>query len=314
MAITVLLNACAGSVGADCEARIRELREAFAAVGVEAEVLPCEPARLAETARQRADAGTDLIVAAGGDGTVSAVAGGLVGTDTPLAVLPLGTLNHFAKDLGMPLEIPEAVKTIAARQVKRIDVAEVNGRVFINNSSIGLYPEVVLSRVEQQKKQKRSKWWAFTIAALRVLKRFPLLSMRLITNDQEVHSKTPFVFVGNNEYIVEVLRLGSRAHLDKGHLGLYTVRCTSRWKMFLILVRAVLQRLDAVKDFEAVKAREAWIAVPKRKLPVAVDGEVVMMKSPLHYRIRQSSLTVVIPAAAENVDVATEDKAEVKAS
>jgi diacylglycerol kinase family enzyme len=300
MAITVLLNARAGSVGTDADAKARELREAFAAVGLESEVLACEPARLAQTARRAAEAGSDLIVAAGGDGTVSAVAGGLVGSDVPLAVLPLGTLNHFAKDLGMPLELGEAVKAIAARQVQRIDVAEVNGRVFINNSSIGLYPEVVMSREEQQKQQKRSKWWAFFIAALRVLRRFPLLAMRLITHERSVSSKTPFVFVGNNQYVVEVLKLGTRTHLNKGHLGLYTVRCTGRFKMFTILMRAIVGKLDAVEDFEAVTVREAWIDVPKRKLPVAVDGEVVMMKSPLHYRIRASALSVVVGTRATN--------------
>ena len=297
-------------MGADADARITELREAFKVAGIESEVLACEPAQLAETARRAAAAGSDLIVAAGGDGTVSAVAGGLAGTDTPLAVLPLGTLNHFAKDLGMPLTVPEAVKVIAAREVKRIDVAEVNGRVFINNSSIGLYPEVVMSRVEQQKTRKRSKWWAFFLATLHVLRRFPLLSMRMVTTEREVCSKTPFVFVGNNEYLVEVLRLGSRAKLDQGHLGLYTVKCTSRWKMFFILMRALLQKLNAVEDFEAVNAREAWIDVPKRRLPVAVDGEVVTMKSPLHYRIRQSALTVVVPAAV----AAEVEKTEANAS
>jgi YegS/Rv2252/BmrU family lipid kinase len=297
MAITVFLNAAAGSVGPDADARVREVREVLENAGLTANVVACEPARLGESARRAADEGAELIVAAGGDGTASAVAGGLAGTDVPLAVLPLGTLNHFAKDLGMPLELAAAAEAIARGQTRRVDVGEVNGRVFINNSSIGLYPEVVLSRDEQQKTVRRSKWWAFAVAALRVLKRFPLLRMRLVTTDHEVCSHTPFVFVGNNPYTIEVLKLGTRAQLDTGHLGVYMMKCTGRARMFWLMVRAVLGRLDGVEDFEAVAAREVWLDVKKRRLPVAVDGEVVMMTGPLHYRIRPSALTVVVGAA-----------------
>lgn len=297
MAVTVLLNAKAGSVGPDADARVREVRELLEHAGLHTDVVACEPARLGETARKAAAEGAEMVIAAGGDGTVSAVAGGLAGTDVPLGVLPLGTLNHFAKDLGMPLDLPAAAAAIARRATKRVDVGEVNGRVFINNSSIGLYPEVVMSREDQQKRAKRSKWVAFALAAVRVLKRFPLLRMRLLTTERELCSHTPFVFVGNNPYTIEVLNLGSRAQLDTGHLGVYTVKCTGRARMFWLMVRAILQRLDAVEDFEAVAAREVWLDVHKRRLPVAVDGEVVMMTGPLHYRIRPSALTVVIGEA-----------------
>ena len=299
MTITVLLNAKAGSVGPDPEARTRELRDLLRKAGVEAEVVACEPARLGATARKAAEQGAEMVVAAGGDGTVSAVAGGLAGTDVPMGVLPLGTLNHFAKDLGMPLDLEAAARALAARATKRVDVGEVNGRVFINNSSIGLYPEVVLSREEQQKKLKRSKWWAFAVAALRVLKRFQLLKMRLVTTERVVCSHTPFVFVGNNPYTIELLNLGKRAQLDTGHLGVYTVKCTGRARMFWLMVRAILQRLDAVEDFEAVSAREVWLDVKRRRIHVAVDGEVVTMTGPLHYRIRASALIVVVSAAEE---------------
>lgn len=303
MAVTVLLNARAGSAGPDAERQVRDL---FRDAGLEVTVVASEPARLGENARTAAAEGAQMVVAAGGDGTASAVAGGLVGTDVPLAVLPMGTLNHFAKDLGIPVDLREAAEAIARGQTKRVDVGEVNGRVFVNNSSIGLYPEVVLSREEQQKRARRGKWWAFAIGVVRVLKRFPLLSMRLVTTEREVCSHTPFVFVGNNPYTLDVLKLGTRAQLDTGHLGVYTVKCTGRVRMFWLLVRALLQRLDAVEDFEMVAVREVWLDVHERRLPVAVDGEVVTMTGPLHYRIRPSALTVVVgDAQSAQLEVAS---------
>lgn len=296
MKALILMNAGAGSIGGDqVDERQREVREACAAAGIDAEIQVCEPARLRDLAREAARRPFDVVIAAGGDGTVSAVASGLAGTEMPLGVLPLGTLNHFARDIHMPDDLTDAAKAIASSAVTPIDVAEVNGRTFINNSSIGLYPEIVVSREHQQKTAQRRKYVAMAIAAWRVLKRFPLLAVRLVTPERTLASKTPFVFVGNNPYVINVLELGKRERLDCGKLSIYMVRCNGRLKMFWLMVRAILQRLDAVKDFEVEEVCETWIDVPRRVLKVAVDGEVVTMTSPLHYKIRPGGLRVRMP-------------------
>ncbi|MDB4953347.1 MAG: sphingosine kinase [Myxococcales bacterium] len=301
------MNVSAGSVGvANSDERAREVREAFVEANVHAAIHVCEPARLAEEAHRVAATGVDAIVAAGGDGTVSAIVGALVDEDVPLAVLPLGTLNHFARDIGMPMDLRDAARAIARRSVKRIDVGEVNGRVFVNNSSIGLYPEIVLSRDEERLRRKRSRWRAMVIAAVRVLRRFPLLVARVRTSDKDVVSKTPFVFVGNNPYTINVLALGRRAELDTGKLSLYLVRAKGRLQMFWLLVRAMLQRLNAIRDFEVLIADEVWIDIHGKHVRVAIDGEVVAMRSPLHYRARPRALSVIVGDSAVREDMLAE--------
>ncbi len=300
MKVAVIMNAGAGSIGAaHARERAEKIEEAFAAAGVEVELHTCEGAKLTATARTAAASGVDAVVAAGGDGTVSAVAAALVDGDVPLAVLPLGTLNHFARDLGMPDDLGDAARAIAALRVERVDCGEVNGRVFVNNSSIGLYPEIVLSRDAVQRSTGHGKWRAMLTAAWRVLRRFPLLTVHVVTDEHDVLTRTPFVFVGNNSYQISALALGQRAQLDAGHLSLYMVRCRGRLKMFWLMVRAILQRLEAVQDFEALEVGEVRVVLPKRHVKVALDGEVASMKSPLRYKIRRGALPVLRAPAVE---------------
>ncbi len=299
--VAVIMNSGAGGLdGTGCDEQVSRIKAAFSAVGVEAEVILCEGKNLAQTARAAAASAVDAVVAAGGDGTVSTIAGALAGGDVPLAVLPLGTLNHFARDIGMPSDLEEAARAISAQHVERIDIGKVNGHFFINNSSIGLYPEMVLSRDAERKRSGISKGWAMLIAIRRVLSRFPLMRVRVITEQTLVVSPTPFLFVGNNFYALDALKLGQRAHLNRGLLSLYMVRCTGRLKMFWLMVRALLQRLDAVEDFETRSVTELRVDLHRRRLQVAIDGEVTSMHSPLHYQIWPQALRVVrVPLPTE---------------
>src|SRR4051812_44354533 len=145
--IHVLINAGAG-LGArvGVESTVDAVRAALGEAGVAVEVEALEGRRLTGRASELAGAGAPMVVAAGGDGTVNAVAAALIGRRTAMGVLPLGTLNHFAKDLGLPLDLPAAAAVIARGRVSQVDVGAVNGRCFINNSSIGLYPTLVEDR------------------------------------------------------------------------------------------------------------------------------------------------------------------------
>lgn len=141
----VILNGSAGA-GHD-DATAHALREQFRQAGVEAQVvLAANGGEMTAAARKALAAASDVVVAAGGDGTINAVASVLAGSGVPFGVLPLGTLNHFAKDIGMPLELEEAVRTIGAGRTRRVDVGQVNDRIFLNNSSLGLYPDIVHDR------------------------------------------------------------------------------------------------------------------------------------------------------------------------
>src|SRR3954454_7416050 len=191
--VTCILN---GTTGSKRAIKTKEqLAELFFGHGAKARVLLARDGReLTALACRAVEDRCGMVVAAGGDGTMNAVAGALVGTETPMGVLPLGTLNHFAKDLKIPLELEGAVATIMTGRIAHIDIGEVNGHVFLNNSSIGIYPWIVREREMEQRKGYR-KWVAFARASISALKRYSLLHVRLrMEGHDEVEVETPFVF------------------------------------------------------------------------------------------------------------------------
>jgi diacylglycerol kinase family enzyme len=292
--VDVILNAGSGPTTKDdaCE----QLTALFGAAGVDARISLARTgddilalARLAA----RGDAAT--IVAGGGDGTIGGVASTLVDTQKTLGVLPLGTFNHFAKDLGIPLDLEGATRTIVAGHAVQIDVGEVNGRIFLNNSSLGLYPNIVQHR-EQKQRLGHRKWPAFIWAAFAVLRRYPFLDVRLNADGKEFSSRTPFVFVGNNEYEMESFNIGRRACLDAGRLSIYFSHRTGRLGLLKLALRAFLRRLPRGEEFVAMCTREVLIETRRKRVHVSTDGEVTLMQPPLRYLIRPGALRVIVPA------------------
>ena len=237
-------------------------------------------------------------MAAGGDGTVNAVATEVIASNKTLGVLPLGTLNHFARDLGIPLDLQAAAHTLVAGHTTEVDVGEVNNRVFLNNSSLGLYPMIVREREKRQRLGFR-KWPAFVWATIQALRRYPFLDVRLRVEDEFVDRTTPFVFIGNNEYTMESFNIGLRDRLDSGVLSVYIADRVGRWRLIGLAVRALVGRLRDHKDFLALRSNEVRIQTRRKRLRVAFDGEIGVMASPLEYRIRQRALRVIVPKDAE---------------
>ncbi len=290
----IIINATSGAD--DKESARARLAEIFAARGLDARItLARSGAEIVELARRAAREDCDTVVAGGGDGTINAVASALVGTDKRLGVLPLGTLNHFAKDLKIPLDLEEAASNILDGQVARVDVGEVNGRIFLNNSSLGLYPSIVRHREKQQERLGRGKWPAFFWATLSVLRRYPFMAVRLSTDKEELVRRTPFVFVGNNEYEMESFNVGARSCIDGGQLSLYTAHRTGRLGLLRFAVRALFGGLKDEQDFDAMCTKEVWIETRRKRLRVATDGEVTVMNTPLHYRVLPGALNVIVP-------------------
>ena len=292
--VQVVINIGAGAV--DKEEIVNRLVERYLPIGSRWKVSVARNGpELLKLARRAVRNDYQTIVAGGGDGTVSAVAGVLAGTRKTLGVLPLGTLNHFAKDLQLPLDLDGAMETIMAGRTVQVDVGEVNGRTFINNSSLGLYPRIVKER-EKQQQLGWGKWPAFVWAAITVLRRYPLLNVRLSLDGKQLARRTPFVFIGNNEYEMEGFNIGRRACLDKGELSLYITHRTGRLGLLRLAVRALLGGLRNERDFTALRTREIWIETRHRRLHVAFDGETTIMVPPLHYRVRPGALRVIVPA------------------
>jgi YegS/Rv2252/BmrU family lipid kinase len=255
-----------------------------------------DPGDIAARARQAASRG-DVLVAAGGDGTVNGVAGVAVETGATLAVLPTGTLNHFAKDLRMPLDLDGAVRAIVSGQIRGIDVGEVNGHIFVNNSSVGLYPRMVWER-EGEQRRGRKKWTAFTIAMLRTWRSYRTVAAHLEIDGKAVTVRTPFIFVGNNEYKAEGLRLGGRAALDSGCLSIFVAPECGRFEILTLPLRALVHRLREITPLACFTAQALSVEVGRHRVSVAADGEVALMKTPLEYRIRPRALRVLAPPIA----------------
>lgn len=294
MHIAVIINASAGAgfTGEWAES----LADKFRAGGLDAQVtLAQSGAEIVDAAQRAVRERKRTVVAGGGDGTINAVASVLLGTDIALGVLPLGTLNHFARDLEIPLALDDAIGNIIAGHSVKVDTGEVNGRIFLNNSNLGMYPDIVRDREKQQRRLGRGKWLAFGWATLTALRRYPFLNVRLSLNGKEHVRRTSFVFIGNNEYSMEGFSIGERERLDGGQLSLYVVQGTGRFGLFRLALRALFGKLRQAKDFDVLLAKRILIETRHKRLHVATDGEVTVMETPLHYRIRPGSLRVIVP-------------------
>lgn len=239
-----------------------------------------------------------MIVAGGGDGTLGTVAGLLRQTGIPLGILPLGTFNHFARDLRIPIDLKDAIATLAAGRVVEVDMGEVNGRPFLNNSSLGIYPDVVRERTRQQKRLGRGKRWALFWAAITAMRRNAFVHVRLCVDGEQRDYRAPFVFIGNNRYLMEGFNIGVRDGLCDGELSVYVTQRRTRLALLGLGLRALFARLKQAKDFEVLAAQSLDIETRKRFLHVATDGEVALIETPLRYRIQPLALRVVVPAPA----------------
>ena len=212
----------------------------------------------------------------------------------PLGVLPLGTLNHFAKDLGMPLEVERACAAIAARRTRRVDVAEVNGRVFVNNSAVGLYPYMVIDRERRQDHSGLGKWPAMTLAFLRAVRHFPRRRLRVCVEGWTRPYRTPCLFVGNNAYDMSLLSM-RRQRLDAGKLWLFVAGHQDRLAFMWLAARIAVGGLEREGNFETVSTPSAEILSRASRLHVSTDGEVQRLQPPLRYRSRPGDLVVFAP-------------------
>lgn len=301
--IEVIINAAGGSfVEGETE---QKLKNAFAANGLEANIrLAKTGEQIGEFAKAAIKSNAEIIVAGGGDGTISSVAAFVSNTEKTFGVLPLGTLNNFSKDLLIPQDIDEAVKIIATGNVAEIDLAELNGRVFINNSSIGLYPKIVKDREKQRERLGRGKWRAAFWATLKMFRISPFLKVGIVVDGKFFLRKTPFVFIGNNRYEMDLYNIGRRPMLDQGKLSIYFLHRGGRLGVIRLLFRTITGRVKQWKDFEEVLAEDVSIQTRRKRMHVAFDGEVSVMRTPLKYQILPKALKVLVPKPE------TEEKAD----
>lgn len=303
--VSVLLNATSGKADREGRDKLREeLETAFAKHEIHADLQFLSGKELrtaAERALQKApEDKPDAVIVGGGDGSIRTVASVLADRGMPLGIIPAGTLNHFAKDLKIPLTIDAAVTLIAGGEIRLVDVCEVNGLIFINNSSIGIYPYLVLDRERRRRRSGLPKWLAMVLAVFQAFWHFPLRRLSIRGAGWTETVRSPCVFVGNNEYHLTGSSAGSRDKLDGGQLCLYVAKQQSMSALFSLACRSVIGLLNRSQDLRVVTLSSVDITSRRRKLLVAFDGEVEAIRSPLHYRIRPQALRVFVPPTMDD--------------
>jgi diacylglycerol kinase family enzyme len=227
------------------------------------------------------------IAVIGGDGTVSAVAGLVANTKATLIPLPGGTLNHFTKDLDIPQDVDEALARLRRLKPHTIDIASVNDMMFINNSSIGLYPASLRSR--EKLESKLSKWSAAVVASWRAF--INLQTYRVTIDDKSF--ATPFIFIGNNRYKLDDIGTTERTRLDEGVLTVYIAKTRSRFTLLKIALFALIGRAAQLDEFEQFYPTTLTIETTRQHLSVSHDGEVSRLTSPLRYTVHPKSLKIL---------------------
>ncbi len=300
-----IVNAGAGSMQDDA-ARTR-LQDQLTRALPDIVILWCDAEHpVDEMIAQAMRSSPTLLIACGGDGTINVVATAVVGTEIVLGVLPGGTLNHFAKDLGIPTDLEQAVLVLAHGTPRLVDVGTVNDHIFLNNAGLGLYPEIVRRR-EAHQRRGIAKWPAATISAIRALLRYRELGIRLRTRTTTLLRRTPALFVGNNEYSNHDSLKPSRDSLTSGKLSVFIPRARGRMQLLWFTLRALVGNVRDDAGFELLLLERFTTEAKHSLAHVSIDGEVVKLHTPLEFASRPGALRVMAPVAAEVPADATGD-------
>ena len=292
--IAVIVNRSGGtasSLGDKLEATVRD---AFAGQAIDLHLIEGKDI----AAAVKAAAGRPIVAIGGGDGTQGSAAAAFVGTGTAQVVLPLGTRNHLAKQLGMPADLAEAAKVARAGSAEAIDLAQAKDasreRVFVNNASIGLYTKLVRER----DKRWGPKWLGTIPATWIVLRTLRARPMMLRIDGKRERVVTPLLFIGNNRYSLDAGSVGQRESLTDGVLSLFVVARQSPLALVGFAFRALLGKADTENDFCALADAKEVVIEGSGEIDVAFDGEVERMALPLTFAIMPGALKVLVPREA----------------
>lgn len=270
-------------------------REALASSG-HFDIREVEPEKLEAEIMRAVDAGAKRVLIAGGDGSIRAAAQVVSGSDVALAVLPAGTLNHFATDHGIPLDLSEAMNVAIGTNTTTVDVGFAGKRVFLNTSSIGAY--VTFVRMRDRMEPQFGYRLASLIAMIRIFIGMPTVRVELEVEGQLNHYRTPLVFIGVGERDLEFPHLGKRVKNGRRGLHVFVVRGRRRGRLFVVALEAVARGVESVRrmpELDAFLVEHFAIVLRRPEALIALDGETEVMPTPLGYRIERDALRIVVP-------------------
>lgn len=292
----VLLNANSGTAlaqGISAEA----LEGYFAAAGLDAVVDGDTDRPFDDRVRRAVEADADVVVAAGGDGTITALAGALAGSDKSLAILPLGTVNAMAKDLGVPLDVGAAVALLADATPRQIDVGEVNGRIFLHKVVIGIVPSLAAAREHIRGHETLGAKLAFIRFMLHRMSRARRMAVAIEPVDGDNHIvRAMAVAVACNPYDQGIGRVFARTNLESGELTIYTLSTLTVRDFVRLAAGMVVGNWHEAQALTIETSRAVTIRSHKKLLKVMFDGEIESLETPLSFRIMRGALTILVPA------------------
>ena len=300
----IVFNVRSGSGDADEE--IQTIRRVLEAGGRSFEFFQCNAQESVEVMARRAvalaKARQGVVVAAGGDGTINAVANAVMGSGCPFGVLPQGTFNYFGREHAIAQDTRKAALTLLQAHLSPVQAGWVNGRVFLVNASLGLYPQILEDREAWKNQLGRSRFVAFLSGIASLLRSRHQLRLRIESDGQTVSLRTPTLFVANNR--LQLAQTGIHAQqidaLAHGQLAGIAVRTIGTLALFALLIRGLLGRLGDADNIQSFSFRRLTV-MPKgmRRIKVATDGEIVWMQTPLVFEVAAEPLLLLVPASAD---------------
>jgi diacylglycerol kinase family enzyme len=274
-------------------------REALAEAGFDLEnVQPSDMERALKTA---IEGGTNRILVAGGDGTIATAAALVANTDVELAILPGGTLNHFAKDHGIPTDLGEAAIAAAGGETVGADIGYVNDCVFLNTSSIGAYVTFVRDR-ERLEKYVGYRI-ASLIAAVQTMHHLRTFTVTLEVEGAKKTHRSSMVFIGVGERELKMPTLGSRVKNGRRGLHVMIIRGHGKARLFAIALAAIAKgtkEASKLPEFDNFVVDSCRIDLTRSHATIGVDGELKKMQTPLDYRIERDAIHLVVAPPKED--------------
>lgn len=244
--------------------------------------------------------GFDIIVAAGGDGTIAAVASALHGSSTPIGIIPLGTFNYFARSLDIPTEIPDAVRLLSKGVRRPVRTAKINDRLFLNNASLGAYPAILKTREDTYRRWGRSRvaaYWSVLVTLVRL--RRPL-RLQIMVGDKAVERRTPLVFAVNNSFQLKQMGLEGHDSIAAGQLALFIAPDSGRWGMLRNALSLAMGHAQKEVNFDLIAGQTIRIEASDHARDIACDGERSRMRPPYDLRVIEDALIVIVPQARQD--------------
>lgn len=298
--VHILANGSSGQGMAEDIAR--EALDRCRVQGVPAELYPIhnrrEIASSIERACQRAQAQSGRVLAIGGDGTIRSISEALSGSETPLAIVPTGTFNFFARNLGIPLNIEAALSLALEGTPQRVDLGRVNGHLFNNNASFGLYARMIREREQHSRRFGRHRVVAILSTLLTLMRRYRTLNLTLKTGEEVRTLASPMVFVGINSLQLRGVDLEFGRCVDEMNMGVVVMKPVSRWGLFRLSLRGLMRRLRDENSLEYFCTDRLEISTDREQISVVLDGERIRVSTPLRFSIEPDALWVVTPPGA----------------